>query len=843
MSRWLQALVLVALLLVGAGGLLIWNPAHTEQDVVQERLDRASAPLLPDQTIGQTFYSRHSGLKSITILLVIYDSGAERPTTARLTLTLERLDPPDQPPILVEVDASRLEHNQRLTFDFQPLVDSAGAHYRFTLRSNGAYGLGSWHTSTDAYAEGTMLVDGQARSGDLYFVTDYDYHLSDALQDLARQTAALAPLLPALFLLLGLPGFVLALFAQPLEGVDGPSYVAVIVALSIVFWPLFLLWASVPGLSLAGGGVWLVILGLLAAGLWRAWVRRRLPLFRSPVAGREAGGGTSCAASLALAVVLALTAATRALQVRELIVPAWVDSVHHTVITRLISDLGRIPSSYEPYLAVSDMHYHYGFHANAAALGWLCGLPSHQAVLLLGQVLNALTPLGTAYSDSSPVLCIASQIPSSGIGRDKGYLHECLDQLGCFRAVTTWCARADSGRAIPALISEAFVRMQSGRPQPAAIEIPCDVLDARVDVTIPEPAAPLRRQPDPGEIDQAAELLGRSQRAVIWAGGGAIASGASAELRELAERLQAPVFTTTVGKGAMDEEHPLFAGSVIQHPTAREFVAGHDVLLAVGARLTQDATQGGKLPLPTELIHIEINPEEVDRNYRASVAVVGDAREALRALNARLEAAPPRAGIDRSGEVAELKRQVLQERCNLAPEGVKLVQALRAALPRDTIIVNDVATAAYWCRYLLEVYEPRTYLYPSGFCTLGFGLPAAIGAKLAQPDRPVALLSGDGGFMFNCQELAVIAQCDVPIVALVFNNNAYGILRPQQMGRYGRTIAVDLVNPDFVALSRAFGIDGRRVTSLDELGPAVAGAIGSNRPTVIDVAFPVPLPW
>ena len=172
---------------------------------------------------------------------------------------------------------------------------------------------------------------------------------------------------------------------------------------------------------------------------------------------------------------------------------------------------------------------------------------------------------------------------------------------------------------------------------------------------------------------------------------------------------------------------------------------------------------------------------------------------------------------------------------------MELVQTLRKALPRETIIVSDLTVAAYWCRRLLDVYAPRTNIYPWGFCTLGFGLPAAIGAKVARPDRPVVVLCGDGGFLFNCQELAAAVQLGVPIVTLVFNDSAYGVLRPQQEVRYGAAHEVDLVNPDFMGLAEAFGVDGCRVESIEQLGPAVSKAIEADKSTLIEL--PGTLPW
>ena len=454
--------------------------------------------------------------------------------------------------------------------------------------------------------------------------------------------------------------------------------------------------------------------------------------------------------------------------------------------------------------------------------------------------LNTLASLGTAYSDSSPVLCIASQIPAEGIGLGKGYLHECEDQLGSFAPVTKWRARADSAAEIPGVMREAFARMLTGRPRPVAVEIPCDTLDESEDVSILAAAGISRPAPEPGQVERAAALLQAARRPVIWAGGGVIGSGAGTELQQLAERLQAPVFTTVLGKGAVSDDHPLAAGATILHPAGREFVAECDVMLAVGTRFTEEESDRWGLRLPDTLIHVEIDPEEIDRNYAATLGVVGDARAALQLINDELQELR-REDKTIAAEVAALRHKVWRYCQERAPEGVELVQTLRKALPRETIIVSDLTVAAYWCRRLLDIYEPRTNIYPWGFCTLGFGLPAAIGAKVARPDRPVVALCGDGGFMFNCQELAAAVQFDVPIITLVFNDEAYGVLRPQQEARYGAAHAVDVVNPDFMGLAAAFGVDGCRVDSIEQLGPAVAKAIEAGRSALIEL--PGRLPW
>ncbi len=451
--------------------------------------------------------------------------------------------------------------------------------------------------------------------------------------------------------------------------------------------------------------------------------------------------------------------------------------------------------------------------------------------------LNLFTALGTAYGDSSAVLAVASEIPSRYVGQEKGCLHECRDQAGLFRLLLGWCGQPGNVAAIPAAVREAFRRLCGGRPRPAALQLSCDVLDSTGEATIltPVPIAPPPGQPD--EVARAARLLNDSHRPVLWAGGGVISSDASAALVRLAERLQAPVFTTTLGKGAIPDDHRLALGTAFLKRPGRSYLAGCDLLLAVGTRFTELETRRWALGLPGQVVQIDIDPAEIGRNYPVAAGVIGDARQVMEQLAALVAGARP----DRSAEAAEVRRQVRDGCEGRSPEALRLVRALRAALPRDTIVVNDLTVAAYWGQVALEVFEPRTYLYPWGFAPLGFALPAALGARLARPDRPVVALAGDGGFLFTGQELATAVQYGVPVVVVVFNDSAFGVLRPQQQKRYGRTCAIDLVNPDFVALARAFGAGARRVQAVEELGPALREALEAGHPWLIE--FPVALPW
>ena len=308
-------------------------------------------------------------------------------------------------------------------------------------------------------------------------------------------------------------------------------------------------------------------------------------------------------------------------------------------------------------------------------------------------VRNTLAPLGTAYGDSSPVLVLASQIPSRLVGQERGFLHECRDQLACLATVTKWCSRVDTVNAVPWAVREAFAQIRRGRPRPAAIEVPCDVLDATDETSVPPPASHEIEAPNAHTLSRAARMLKTAKRPVLWAGGGVITSGACNALRKMAEALQAPVFSTTLGKSSITSDHPLAVGRTVLHPAARKYVESCDLLLAVGTRFTELETERWSLRLPKRLVHIDVDPSEIGRNCPVDVAVVGDARVALEAILEQLDDTP-RPG-DRMADVARLRHQVWSESHRRSPEAVKLVRTLRAALPRETIVVNDLTIAAF----------------------------------------------------------------------------------------------------------------------------------------------------
>ena len=456
--------------------------------------------------------------------------------------------------------------------------------------------------------------------------------------------------------------------------------------------------------------------------------------------------------------------------------------------------------------------------------------------------LNCLSAMATAFADSSPVLNVSSQIQASGIGHSKGYFHDVGDQIGMFGEVTTWRARAGSPTEIPWLVHEAMDSMRNGRPRPAALEVPMDVLNATADASLSASSVRRSSAPDPEQVTAAAEVLRDARRPVIWAGGGAVSGVASAALTELAETLQAPVITTVTGKGAISERHPLsVVASPAHFPPLQSYLADCDVMLVVGSHLSQLDTNEWTMQMPRTIVQVDVDPAEIGRNYPVDVPVVGDASLAVQSLVDTLGGSRGERS-SRVDEVAELRDAFQRKMEERSPEAVELVGHVQNAVSGG-IVVGDVTTFAAWAYMLLEVDGPRSFLYPWGLATLGAGFPMAIGAAVARPDRRVLAICGDGGFLFTATELATAVQFGINVVTLVVNDSRYGILEPQQMSRFGRTTMIDLKNPDFAAMAESFGALGIAVGSVDEAGPALSEAFAAGRPAVVELRTSLPHPY
>jgi acetolactate synthase-1/2/3 large subunit len=455
---------------------------------------------------------------------------------------------------------------------------------------------------------------------------------------------------------------------------------------------------------------------------------------------------------------------------------------------------------------------------------------------------NTITPLAESYSGSIPVLVIMSDIASRLVGRDLGALHEVPNQIDCFRPVTRWAEALGDGAAIPATIAGAFELLRTGRPGPMAVSIPNDLLAAPVEATLPARSAAGRPPCHVADVESAARLLTAAERPLIIAGGGVIVAGAEAELTALARRLQSPIVTTVSGRGAISERDPLWHSVLPDRRATAGALAAADVVLAVGTKLGHRSMEklGAGLGAEQSLIHLDVDPSVIGRQYKARLAVVGDARDGLRGLVAALGPGSARAGWDRA-RLAALRADAGPR---YTREVAGAIAALRRALPDDAIVVNDQTGLTYWMELKFPVLSPRTFLYPTGSAVLGYAVPAAIGAKLARPDRPVIAVAGDGGFMFSVAELATAVKYGLPVVFLVVNDERYGAIKYLQERLYeGRWGEADLTNPDFVALAQAFGARGERVPGVDALADAVPRALAADRPTLLELRMSLEPPW
>jgi acetolactate synthase-1/2/3 large subunit len=444
-------------------------------------------------------------------------------------------------------------------------------------------------------------------------------------------------------------------------------------------------------------------------------------------------------------------------------------------------------------------------------------------------LLNASAALATAYACSSPVVCVTGQIDSRAIGADYGLLHEINQQEHVLGSLTKWSGRAFEPCEIPTLVQAAFATAQSGRPRPVALELPPDVLQKSQRMELVRAASVNRPEPDIDLLRQAAELLRNSQRPVIYSGGGTLAAGAWTELQTVAQLLEAPVVMSVDGRGALSDRDDLAHTGV----TGQALVEAADVLLAVGSRFWQP-TRVWRLGASTKVIRIDADAAELDRHGPPSVAILADARLALSALHELLDGPPRRAS--RRDELRARKRQAAELLAGFQPQA-QYADAMRRALPDDAITVNDLTQVTFYATVGFPVYAPRTFIGPGYQGTLGSAFTTALGAQAGNPDRTVVAIAGDGGFMYSVGELATQRQHGLNVVSIVFNDSAFGnVKRTQEQVFGGRVFASDLVNPDFVALARSFGIDAERVQSPPALESSLRSAVAARQPALIEVS-------
>jgi thiamine pyrophosphate-dependent acetolactate synthase large subunit-like protein len=456
---------------------------------------------------------------------------------------------------------------------------------------------------------------------------------------------------------------------------------------------------------------------------------------------------------------------------------------------------------------------------------------------------NTLTPLVESYAGSMPVVVIMSDIQSTMVGRDAGSLHEVPNQIECFRPVTRMAEALTRADDIPGTIAGAFDLLRTGRPGPVAISIPFDFLTGEVEAALPSRGASRRPPCHVADVDLAVTRLRAARQPLLVAGGGVVSAGAEAELRALAQRLGAPVLTTVMGRGAVAEDDPLWHAVMPNKRATEEVFQAADVVLVVGCRLAARSTQGLLLNLSFTaeqiLIHLDIDPAVIGRLFTPQVAIVGDAKDGLARIVQALGGGTAAATWD-AGWLARLKSAASPR---YTADVAGFIKTLRAALPRQAIVVNDQTGINYWMEWHFPVLRPRTFLYPVGSATLGYGLPAAIGALIAHPDRPVVAVLGDGGFMFSVNELATAVKYRLPLAIVLMNDDRYGAIKWLQEKMFKRSGETELANPDFPAMARAFGARGERLSGVEALPDALARAFRADGPTVLELSMEIEPPW
>lgn len=450
---------------------------------------------------------------------------------------------------------------------------------------------------------------------------------------------------------------------------------------------------------------------------------------------------------------------------------------------------------------------------------------------------NAAGALVEAQTAGSAVLHITGQIESTYLDKGKGFIHECKDQLGMLKSISKAAYRPISANTIPQTLQTAIQQAFSAPRGVVSLEIPIDYQGATITAT----ENLLRRtgyapalEPTPSVLQEAVELMRQAKSPLIWAGSGVIDADAAENLRELAEKWGAGVFTSNAGRGSLPEDHPLSIGNFANQPGTRPLIDKADVLLIVGSHLRGTETFTWQLPLPPNIIQIDVDELAIGRNYPVTVGLQADAKLALAELTELLgDYKPDPAYLEEIAQTRKESRQLY--RATLGPYA-EIMDKLRANFDRNAIMVRDTTVpASTWGNRLLPIYEPRTSIHPAGG-GIGQGFQMALGAKLAKPEAEVVAIVGDGGFMVNIGEMATAVQENLNVILVLFNDGGYGVLRNIQNGNYdGRHIAVDLHNPDFLKVAEAFGMWAKRVDKVEDFEPALQAAKASGKPAIVEV--------
>ncbi len=458
---------------------------------------------------------------------------------------------------------------------------------------------------------------------------------------------------------------------------------------------------------------------------------------------------------------------------------------------------------------------------------------------------NILTGLATAQADSAPMIAVTGQVPVKMIGRDA---FQESDIIGMANPVVKYHFQPHDAKEIPEIVRKGFYIAETGRPGPVLLDIPKDVQQNEAEMTFPEEFK-IRgyhpwTDPDITKIERAIEMLLNSEKPIILAGGGTIISSTFAELQAIAEMLMIPVVTTFKGKGAFPENHPLSLGPIGMHghAEANKLMTEADCVLAIGTRFS-DRSVGTfeEFEKRLKIIHMDVDPAEIGKNQTAQIAVVGDLQASLRIMVKMLiqKAIKKDENNKWLQHVKEVK-EYWRENLKLHPgemTAAKILRKLREVLPNESIVTTEVGQHQMWASLFFDVIQPGTFFSSTGLGTMGWGFPAAIGAKVAKPDVPVVDIAGDGSFNMTENSLATSVLEDIPVIVFLVNNFSLGMVAQWQRTFYDkRMIGVDQKNcPDYVKLAESYGAQGIRAQSLDELEKAIKAGLKSDVATVIDI--------
>ena len=459
---------------------------------------------------------------------------------------------------------------------------------------------------------------------------------------------------------------------------------------------------------------------------------------------------------------------------------------------------------------------------------------------------NLVTGIATAYMDSSPIIAITGQVPTHLIGNDA---FQEADIIGITMTITKHSFQPKNPDFIPSIIKSSFEIAASGRPGPVLIDVPKEVQEGELtkfdDTMIETPGYNPTLKGNIRQIKKARDLIKQAKKPMILAGAGVIISNACCELKKLANTIDAPVMTSLLGKGAIDETDDLALGMLGMHgrKVSNDYINESDLLIAVGIRFSDRTT--GRLDsfVPdTKVIHIDIDPAEIGKNVDVDLPIVGDAKNVLSSLNKVLDGYEPSQDVVGWANMIRAKKQELMPRVTYSDVPLKpqtVIKEISEVLTPDSILTTDVGQNQMWAAHFYDTQKPRKFISSGGLGTMGFGFPAAIGAKIACPDDPVVSINGDGGFLMVCQELATVREYDIPVIAVVLENRTLGMVYQWQSLLYDERHSQTLLgnSPDFVKLAESFGVNAARITEPGETKEALSKAIKDNEPILLDIVI------